>query len=135
MKKHARTSVQSFLPPSMATAAVLRSLLRRSRPSSLLYMPRVLTSHPPLPLPSPLTPHSPNPASLDAFRTRTFSTRSFNDPELETESFGLDSPVHSEILKAVADSAGAGGEDNPAFPIRAVISILESYHDLTGFPW
>ncbi|CAI8613233.1 unnamed protein product [Vicia faba] len=119
----------------MATAAVLRPFLRRSPLSSLLYLPRVLTSHSPSPLPSPLTPHSPTPASLDAFRTRAFSTRSFNDRESVTESFGLDSPVHSEILKAVADSAGASGEDNPVFPIRAVISLLESYHDLTGFPW
>lgn len=119
----------------MATAAVLRSILRRSRPSPLLHLPRALTSHPLPPLHSPSTPHSPTPASLDAFRTRAFSTHSFNDRESDTESFGLDSPVHSEILKAVADSAGAGGEDSPVFPIRAVISILESYHDLTGFPW
>ncbi|XP_012569178.1 ALBINO3-like protein 2, chloroplastic [Cicer arietinum] len=120
----------------MASAAVLLSRLRRSRPSSLLYLSRVLTSHLPPPLPSPTTPHSPpTPSFLDAFRTRAFSTRSFHDHELETDSFGLETPVHSEILKAVVDSAGAGGEDNPAFPVRAVISMLDSFHDLTGFPW
>jgi len=109
----------------MATTAVLRSLLRRSRPSSLLYLPRIPTSHPP-----PFTPHSPTPA--DAFHTRSFSTGSSNN-ELDTDSLGLDSPVHSEILKTIADSAG--GEDIPAFPVRAVISLLESFHELTGFPW
>ncbi|MCI70190.1 hypothetical protein A2U01_0091453, partial [Trifolium medium] len=65
----------------MATTAALRSFLRRSRPSSLLYLPRALTSHPPPPppLPSPFTPHSPSSTILDAFRTRAFSTSSSND--------------------------------------------------------
>lgn len=119
-----------FFPPSMATTAALRSLLRRSRSPSLLYLPRILTSHP---LPSPFTPHSPTPTFLDAFRTRAFSTHSSNDSKIDTDLTGLDSPVHSEILKAVADSAGV--EDSAAFPVRAVMSILDSFHDLTGFPW
>ncbi|KAK2415607.1 mitochondrial inner membrane protein OXA1 [Trifolium repens] len=119
----------------MATTAAIRSLLRRSRPSSLLYLPRVLTSHLPPPQPSPFTPHSPYSTILDAFRTRAFSTSSSNDHDFDTDSFSLDSTTHSEILKAVADSASAGGEDIPAFPVRVVISMLDSFHDLTGFPW
>jgi YidC/Oxa1 family membrane protein insertase len=119
----------------MATTAAIRSLLRRSRPSSLLYLPRVLTSHLPPPQPSPFTPHSPSSTILDAFRTRAFSTSSSNDRDFDTDSFSLDSTTHSEILKAVADSASAGGEDISAFPVRVVISMLDSFHDLTGFPW
>lgn len=88
-------------------------------------MSRIPASH-------PFTPHSPTPTFLDAFHTRAFSTGSSND-ELDTDSLGLDSPVHSEILKTIADSAGS--EDIPVFPVRAVISLLESFHDLTGFPW
>jgi YidC/Oxa1 family membrane protein insertase len=113
----------------MATTAAIRSLLRRSRPSSLLYLSRVLTSHPSPPQPSPSS------TILDAFRTRAFSTSSSNDRDFDTDSFSLDSTTHSEILKAVADSASAGGEDISAFPVRVVISMLDSFHDLTGFPW
>jgi YidC/Oxa1 family membrane protein insertase len=119
----------------MATTAAIRSLLRRSRPSSLLYLSRVLTSHPSPPQPSPFTPHSPSSTILDAFRTRAFSTSSSNDRDFDTDSFGLDSPAHSEILKAVSDSASAVGDDIPAFPIRMVISMIDSFHDFTGFPW
>lgn len=34
----------------------------------------------------------------------------------------------------IADTSG-GGEDDAVFPVRAAISMLESFHDLSGFPW
>ncbi|XP_061357390.1 ALBINO3-like protein 2, chloroplastic [Gastrolobium bilobum] len=124
----------------MATVAALFSHLRRSRQSSslslsLLSLPRVLTSHHPPPLPASATPHSPTLPFFGAFRSRAFSTRfSSDDRESVMDSLGVDSPVNSELLKVIADSSG-GGEDNPVFPVRAVIWMLDSFHDLSGFPW
>nr|KYP47630.1 hypothetical protein KK1_030736 [Cajanus cajan] len=125
----------------MATVAALFSHLRRARPSSsLLYLPRVLTSQRPPPLPAPALPHShshshsPTLAFLDAFRSRAFSTRSSHDRDSSLDSFGVDSPANSELLKTITDSSG-GGEDDAVFPVRAVIWLLESLHDISGFPW
>ncbi|KAG4922500.1 hypothetical protein GYH30_050953 [Glycine max] len=121
----------------MATAAALFSRLRRSRPSSslsLLSPPRVLSSPLPPPLPAPASPHSPTLAFLDAFRSRAFSSHISDNREPELNSFGVDSPLNSELLKVIADTSG-GGEDDAVFPVRAAISMLESFHDLSGFPW
>ncbi|KAK7340341.1 hypothetical protein VNO77_21043 [Canavalia gladiata] len=121
----------------MATAAALFCHFRRVRPSSslsLLTLPRVLISHRHPPLPASATPHSPTLAFLDAFRSRAFSTGSSDERQSELDSFGVDSPVKSELLKVIADSSG-GGEDDALFPVRAVISMLDSFHDLSGFPW
>ncbi|TKY65370.1 ALBINO3 protein 3 [Spatholobus suberectus] len=121
----------------MATAAALLSQLRRARPSSslsLLSLPRVLSSRRPPPLPAPSLPHSPTFAFLDAFRSRAFSTRSSDGRESALDSFGVDSPLNSELLKAIADSSG-GAEDDAVFPVRALIWMLDSFHDLSGFPW
>ncbi|KAG5092696.1 hypothetical protein AAZX31_18G220800 [Glycine max] len=121
----------------MATAAALFSRLRRARPSSslsLLSPPRVLSSPLPPPLPAPASPHSPTLAFLDAFRSRAFSSHISDNREPELNSFGVDSPLNSELLKVIADTSG-GGEDDAVFPVRAAISMLESFHDLSGFPW
>ncbi|KAG4937259.1 hypothetical protein JHK85_052178 [Glycine max] len=120
----------------MATAAALFSRLRRARPSSslsLLSPPRVLSSPLPPPLPAPASPHSPTLAFLDAFRSRAFSSHISDNREPELNSFGVDSPLNSELLKVIADTSG-GGEDDAVFPVRAAISMLESFHDLSGFP-
>ncbi|RZB53362.1 ALBINO3-like protein 2, chloroplastic isoform C [Glycine soja] len=121
----------------MATAAALFSRLCRARPSSslsLLSPPRVLSSPLPPPLPAPASPHSPTLAFLDAFRSRAFSSHISDNREPELNSFGVDSPLNSELLKVIADTSG-GGEDDAVFPVRAAISMLESFHDLSGFPW
>ncbi|KAH1199832.1 ALBINO3-like protein 2, chloroplastic [Glycine max] len=101
----------------MATAAALFSRLRRSRPSSslsLLSPPRVLSSPLPPPLPAPASPHSPTLAFLDAFRSRAFSSHISDNREPELNSFGVDSPLNSELLKVIADTSG-GGEDDAVF--------------------
>lgn len=121
----------------MATAAVLFSRLRQARSSSslsLLSLPRLLSSQLPSPLPAPALSPSPTLAFLDAFHSRAFSTRSSDDRELESNSFGLDSPVNSELLKAIADTSG-GDQDDAVFPVRELISMLDSFHELSGFPW
>ncbi|XP_027351859.1 ALBINO3-like protein 2, chloroplastic isoform X2 [Abrus precatorius] len=121
----------------MATAAALFSHLRRARGSSslsLLSLPRVLFSHHPPFLPASPTPDSPTLTFLDAFRSRAFSTRPSNERESELSSFGVDSAVNSELLKVIADNSG-GGEDDAISPVRAVTWMLDSFHDLSGFPW
>ncbi|KAL2330204.1 hypothetical protein Fmac_017785 [Flemingia macrophylla] len=121
----------------MATAAALFSHLRRARQSSsLLHLPRVFTSQHPLPLPAPVLPPSRSPtlAFPHTFCSRAFSSRSSDDRHSPLDSFGVDSPVNSELLNAIADGSG-GGEDDDVLPVRAVIWLLESLHDISGFPW
>ncbi|XP_022635656.1 ALBINO3-like protein 2, chloroplastic isoform X2 [Vigna radiata var. radiata] len=121
----------------MPTAAVLFSRLRQTRPSSslsLLYVPRVLSSRRPSPLPASALPSSPTLAFFDAFHSRAFSTRSSDERELGLNSFGVDSQVNSELLKAIADTSGSGEED-AVFPVRVLISMFDSFHELSGFPW
>ncbi|CAN1180153.1 ALBINO3-like protein 3, mitochondrial [Linum perenne] len=48
----------------------------------------------------------------------------------EVEPFGLD----AEVAKVVADVASTGGEES-ILPVRALISVLDGYHDITGLPW
>ncbi|KAK7243288.1 hypothetical protein RIF29_38081 [Crotalaria pallida] len=137
----------------MATAAARFSHLRRARQSSslsLLFLPRVLTPHrPPLsplppPPPSPTTSFSPTTAAtslayLGSFNLRLFSTRSSDDREPETESFGVDlsgdSTNSSELLKVISEISDGCGEESPILPIRAVISILDAFHEFSAFPW
>lgn len=33
------------------------------------------------------------------------------------------------------DVAGGGSVEEPIFPIHALVSLLDGYHNLTGFPW
>ncbi|KAK3039066.1 hypothetical protein RJ639_028517 [Escallonia herrerae] len=88
----------------------------------------------------PLAPHS---------LSRSFSTRDseFGDPNLGTDSAathaehwapGFDTSVDggggsgtAEVLAAVS----SGGSGESIFPVRALILLLDGYHDLTGFPW
>ncbi|KOM37040.1 hypothetical protein LR48_Vigan03g042100 [Vigna angularis] len=121
----------------MATAAVLFSRLRQARLSSslsLLYLPRVLSSQRPTPLPASALPSSPTLAFFDVFHSRAFSTRCSDERELGLNSFGVDSQVNSELLKAIADTSGSG-EENAVFPVRVLISMFDSFHELSGFPW
>ncbi|KAL1360534.1 hypothetical protein HN51_005927 [Arachis hypogaea] len=129
----------------MATAAALFNNIRRSRQLtslSLLSVPRVLTSqrhvpsHPP---PPPLSTHpSLSRAPPFAFLgTRAFSTHFPGDSQRDADSLRVESEVDSELLRAIGDAAstGGGGEDDRIFPVRTLISMLDAYHDVSGFPW
>ncbi|QCE12499.1 preprotein translocase subunit YidC [Vigna unguiculata] len=121
----------------MATTAVLFSRLRQARSFSsfaLLSLPRVLSSHCPSPLSVPALPSSPTLGFLDAFHTRAFSTRSSDERNLGLDSFVVDSQVNAELLKAIADISG-GSEEDAVFPVRVLISLFDSFHELSGFPW
>ncbi|KAF1884125.1 hypothetical protein Lal_00046412 [Lupinus albus] len=136
----------------MATAAAFFSHLRRSRQSSSLFLhsiPRIPThNRPPLPplpplLPSPTTPFSPTSATsfpfLGSFHSRLFSSHSSGDPEPEVDSFRVDlsgdSTVPSEILNIFSENSDGVVEDIPILPIRTVISMLDVFHEFSGFPW
>lgn len=150
-------NIWSSIPPvfPMATSA-LSSYLRRSRPS--LSIPifsqvinlnrRPLPRHPTLP-PPPLSPFDTctshfrtrfnSQAVLGAFHSRAFSTHSpDNDSEilLFDDEPGGESQVapepFTEIEQLTLDVTN--GEDS-TFPVRALISILDGFHDLTGLPW
>ncbi|KAB1209273.1 hypothetical protein CJ030_MR6G007225 [Morella rubra] len=80
-------------------------------------------------------------ASLGLFQSRAFSSRSPDDFEFGLLSADPDAqlPTESEII-----NEGSGGVmgvlpdvtvDDSALPVRAVISFLDGYHDLTGLPW
>ncbi|MED6158503.1 hypothetical protein PIB30_033321 [Stylosanthes scabra] len=126
----------------MATAAAaLFHHVRRSRQLtslSLLSLPRVLTSHrdvPSHPPPSPLYTHpslSRHP-HLAFLGTRAFSTHFSGDSQSDAESLRVESEVDSELLRAIADASA--GEDDAILPVRALISMLDAYHDVSGFPW
>ncbi|KAK7394686.1 hypothetical protein VNO78_15221 [Psophocarpus tetragonolobus] len=126
-----------FLPPQMATLVALFSRLHRAKPSSslsLLCPPRVLSSQRPSPLPYPASPHSTTLAFLDALHSRAFSSHSSGNRESELNSFGVNSSFDMELMKVTTDTS-CGGEDDAVFPVRGVISMLDSFHDLSGIPW
>ncbi|KAK2978488.1 hypothetical protein RJ640_003242 [Escallonia rubra] len=135
----------------MATPKLLLSkLLRHSRSTQTfasLYSSSIQSHHAPHNFsPShaftvhPLAPHT---------LSRSFSTRDseFRDPNPGTDSAathaehwipGFDTSVDggggsgtAEVLAAVS----SGGSGESIFPVRALISLLDGYHDLTGFPW
>ncbi|MED6111119.1 hypothetical protein PIB30_049561 [Stylosanthes scabra] len=125
----------------MATAAALFHHVRRSRQLtslSLLSAPRVLTSHrdvPSHPPPSPLYTHPSlsRPSHLAFLGTRAFSTHFSGDSQPDAESLRAESEVDSELLRAITDAAAS--EDDLILPVRALISMLDAYHDFSGFPW
>lgn len=42
--------------------------------------------------------------------------------------------VRSEIAESMVSISGGGGEES-ILPVRALISLLDGFHDLTGLPW
>ncbi|XP_054815114.1 ALBINO3-like protein 2, chloroplastic isoform X2 [Prosopis cineraria] len=72
-------------------------------------------------------------AVLGAFSSRTFST-SF--PDDDSEILGSDPLVLSELLNGNEPvAAGVTDGNDYIFPVQAVISMLDGFHDLTGLPW
>ncbi|KAK3012921.1 hypothetical protein RJ639_009678 [Escallonia herrerae] len=147
----AATSLISQIIAEMATPKLLLSkLLRHSRSTQTiasLYSSSIQSHHAPhFFSPShaftvhPLAPHS---------LSRSFSTRDseFGDPNPGTDSAathaehwvpGFDTSVDggggsgtAEVLATIS----SGGSGESIFPVRALISLLDGYHDLTGFPW
>ena len=131
----------------MATS-VLFSHLRRSRASSLL--PTLSAARPfhllpnphPNPIPLFLPPHLSHTrkplAFLHILLSRPFSSRSA-DADHSSDS-AADSATELELI-----NVGLGGEvaqglpdvtvDDSILPVRAMISMLDGFHDLTGLPW
>ncbi|KAF7817747.1 ALBINO3-like protein 2, chloroplastic [Senna tora] len=135
----------------MATS-VLSSHFRRSRPSSLLPFLAQLINPSRLPLPPHATlPSPPFDTCTSHFRTRfnsqvllgNFHLRAFStflpDDDSETgqlgDNLGSELQVESELLNGIDQltAVGSSGDDS-IFPVRAVISMLDGFHDLTGLP-
>ncbi|KAL6981218.1 hypothetical protein U1Q18_022849 [Sarracenia purpurea var. burkii] len=69
--------------------------------------------------------------SLDlATQSEDFSGLGFGAAEAD----GDGSEV-SEALISAAVNGGTGGDGESILPVRAVISLLDGYHDFTGLPW
>ncbi|KAF7817748.1 ALBINO3-like protein 2, chloroplastic [Senna tora] len=130
----------------MATS-VLSYHLRRSRPSLLLpFLAQLinhsrypLPRHPSLPLFDTCTSHFRTRLNsrvfLGNFHSRAFSTFFPDDGQLG-DNPGSDLQVDSELLNGIEQltAVGTSGEDT-IFPVRALISVLDGFHDFTGFPW
>ncbi|KAM7524401.1 hypothetical protein LguiA_014303 [Lonicera macranthoides] len=79
--------------------------------------------------------------------SRSYSTRNskygdtnldggFKAPHYEFADRGfdkIDDYTHSEVAEAMVTATG-GGEES-ILPVRAIISLLDGYHDLTSLPW
>lgn len=137
---------------------MLFSHLRRSRASSLLptlsaaRLSHLLPNpngnlHPnPIPLFSPPHPsHTRKPlACLHLFLSRPFSSRSADADHSEFGRIAGDSAAESATELELIN-VGLGGEvaqglldvtvDDSILPVRAVISMLDGFHDHTGLPW
>lgn len=129
----------------MATYQLLRHL-RRYRPIasatctirlSQLIDPVVLHTPSSLPYPS----NRSRTAVSDLFQSRTFFTRHVDNSELE--GVGVDSIAVPELTtgvelvgKATDHMAACGiSVHDSILPVRVVVSILDGYHELIGFPW
>ncbi|KAG6703279.1 hypothetical protein I3842_07G076000 [Carya illinoinensis] len=140
----------------MATSKLFHRLRRSPAPSlvPILSSARLSNLLPsPIPVPSSPAPHSSHPrnprflpplnptASFHLFHSRSFSShlpddselgRLGSDPcaeaaaELELLNAGLGKVTEAELDVTVDDSI---------LPVHWVISMLDGYHDLTGFPW
>ncbi|KAH7543432.1 ALBINO3-like protein 2, chloroplastic [Ziziphus jujuba] len=129
----------------MATLKLL-SHLRRSQPTSYLYTLSHFhisdTISNPLSPPSLVrTPHLPStspgsllPAALGFLHRRSLSTRSEDSSDLpQLSGFGTDSLTDLTELATESELVSSG--DDSILPVGTVISMLDGFHDLTGWPW
>ncbi|KAL5834407.1 hypothetical protein ACOSQ4_013904 [Xanthoceras sorbifolium] len=133
----------------MAASRFLLSHLRRSR--SISHAPLYRALHSPIPSPTqtpslhlshfPLRVHFPPAAAFHFFHSRSVDDDSGHD--LGSDSgfgSGCDSgsdsvPIPSEVVSwSEGVSKISSGEDS-ILPVQALISLLDAFHDLTGFPW
>ncbi|KDP30050.1 hypothetical protein JCGZ_18574 [Jatropha curcas] len=133
----------------MASSKLLLSHLRRSYPlsylstlscgsiSHLLTNPSPIRSQPPITPNNSLRPHFFN--SLFAFHFlngRSFSTRSNDDSGFFVDSATESKPTDFEVdgvIESVVN--GSSGGEESILPVRALISLLDGFHNLTGLPW
>ncbi|XP_019101851.1 PREDICTED: ALBINO3-like protein 3, mitochondrial [Camelina sativa] len=111
----------------MAFRRVLLSHLRRSR--------HTYSSLSPHHVPAPAHPSIP----LGLLQTRFFSTPSDMDSELtrlrDVSIDGFGSNGHGLELGDLSQDLIGAGVSNYDYLTRPAISLLDSYHDLTGLPW
>ncbi|XP_059436923.1 ALBINO3-like protein 2, chloroplastic [Corylus avellana] len=137
----------------MATS-MLFSHLRRSRASSLLptlsaaSLSHFLPNPHPNPIPLFLPPHPSHTrkplAFLHLLLSRPFSSRSADADHSEFGRIAGDSAA-DPATELELINVGLGGEvaqglpdvtvDDSILPVRAMISMLDGFHDLTGLPW
>lgn len=125
----------------MATSK-LSSHIRRLRPSAFNFLPALsharqfhyLTN--PNPNSNLLSPHPPwnsyaFPQTLTFSHSRFLSSSSSDDSDfVQLGVSGADSAAQSELLNL----GGCAGEEY-LLPVRALISVLDGFHDLTRLPW
>lgn len=138
----ANLDFETFGSPVMATPKILAlsNLLRRSRrplSNSLLFSAQSNhhhflrpTSPPSLPT-SPVRHHTPYNSLLARSLSTSESVSHFNSDSSDL--------TRSELISAV-NCAGTGGDgvrtgEESILPVQALISLLDKYQDLTGFPW
>ncbi|GAV80014.1 60KD_IMP domain-containing protein/TPR_2 domain-containing protein/TPR_16 domain-containing protein, partial [Cephalotus follicularis] len=125
----------------MAISKLLFSHLHRSRSLSTHYLARTLhflsnsTSNP---QPSTRVSSLGADAATLTFHfshSRSFSTPSIDDSEFNslTDSVVTDSTVTESGFNELLNSTAV--VDDSILPVRAVISLLDGYHDLTALPW
>ncbi|CAB4316078.1 unnamed protein product [Prunus armeniaca] len=127
----------------MATSK-LSSHIRRLRPSAFNFLPALsharqfhyLTNPNPNPNSNLLSPHPPwnsyaFPQTLTFSHSRFLSSSSSDDSDfVQLGVSGADSAAQSELLNL----GGCAGEEY-LLPVRALISVLDGFHDLTRLPW
>ncbi|XP_044483698.1 ALBINO3-like protein 2, chloroplastic isoform X2 [Mangifera indica] len=115
----------------MATPRLLLSHLRRftRSPSHAPPLYHFLHASPPPPLPEP--------SQSSCFRHSSASSRFFHsgsvDDDSLADSFANSVPIPTDIVN-FGDGVIGGGEEL-ILPVRTLISVLDAYHNLSGFPW
>lgn len=70
--------------------------------------------------------------------SRSFSTResaSIEGVPCRDNDFTASQSATPADLFLGSDVVGGGSVEEPILPVRVLISLLDGYHDLTGFPW
>lgn len=78
--------------------------------------------------------HTPCIPSINLYNTRYFSTHDAN-VNLETDSVATQLHVSELGLSTSQIGEQIISDTDSILPVRALISMLDSYHDLSGFPW
>ncbi|BBH06810.1 Membrane insertion protein, OxaA/YidC with tetratricopeptide repeat domain, partial [Prunus dulcis] len=144
-KKKSLKSPEAPPPPRSASSPVmatskLSSHIRRLRPSAFNFLPALsharqfhyLTNPNPNPNSNLLSPHPPwnsyaFPQTLTFSHSRFLSSSSSEDSDfVQLGVSGADSAAQSELLNL----GGCAGEEY-LLPVRALISVLDGFHDLT----
>uniref|UniRef100_A0A7N0RAY3 Uncharacterized protein n=1 Tax=Kalanchoe fedtschenkoi TaxID=63787 RepID=A0A7N0RAY3_KALFE len=74
-----------------------------------------------------------NPNSFSC--SRSFSSLSSHDADHFRETTGSSSERLDAVSQVVEEAVNSGVDGDYILPVRALISLLDGYHDLTGLPW